>query len=84
MFLDPGDLELGLVEEAAARELDLPRGTSGGELQLLFEKVACSFDPRRDDAELTLDAVGVEQQPEPAGLVRDADREPRRPRPRRR
>ena len=78
MFLDPGDLELGLVEEAAARELDLPLGTSGRELQLLSKKVASPFDPRVDDAEVTLDAIGVEQQSEAARLVRDADWEPRR------
>src|SRR4029453_7692882 len=68
VFLDPGDLQLGLVEEAAARELDLPLRTSGRELQLLLKKVACPFDPRVDDAEVTLDAVGVAQHSQAARL----------------
>jgi len=78
ILLDPGDLGRGLVEEAAASELDLPRRTPGRELQLVLEELACPFDPGVDDVEVALDAVGVEQQSEAACLVGDADREPDR------
>jgi hypothetical protein len=78
MFLDPGDLQLGFVEETAVSELDLPCRPSCCELRLVVEHLACPVNSGVNDAEVTHDPVGVEQQPEAACLVSDAEREPDR------
>src|SRR5206468_1151014 len=72
VLLNPGDLQLGFVEETAASELDLPCRPACCELQLVLEHLACPINSGVDDAEVTLDPVGVEQQPEAACLASDA------------
>ncbi len=75
MLLHPGDLEGQLVEGAAAFVGQFVLVTPGGELLHLRQKTLHPLNPVAHDADVGLDAVPLEQQAKPSGLVGDARRE---------